>query len=159
MKRIRQLLVFILVVLLAVSCFTFVGCKGGKGNKTQEFYDKIVESQTCLDNFADDIYDCWYDAIYNDEYLGNINYAIAYAISNNEENKLKIEENDIIIKSLYKDIKDSELSDEIKAVMLAYSDYYEFVMNVSGSFSTFKENKENYKKAFASAIKTLAFEM
>ena len=43
--------------------------------------------------------------------------------------------------------------------MSAYSDYYEFVVNVSGSFETYRRDKETYKKALASALKKLSLEL
>ena len=89
----------------------------------------------------------------------DINIAIATARANNRENLNFIEENETKIQSLYKEVRDSELKDEVKAVMSAYSDYYEFVVNVSGSFNSFSANKETYKKALATALKNLAMEL
>jgi hypothetical protein len=43
--------------------------------------------------------------------------------------------------------------------MSAYSDYYEFVVNVSGSFNSFSESKEKLKKELASALKKLSLEI
>lgn len=83
--------------------------------------------------------------------------AIAFAFDNNSENVSKINEKDI--QSLYKEVRNSELSTEVKAVMSAYSDYYELVVNVSGSFKSYSENLEKYKKALASALKKLALEI
>lgn len=51
------------------------------------------------------------------------------------------------------------MADEIKAVMTAYSDYYEFVVNVSGSYKSYSANKEPLKKALASALKYLSLEL
>ena len=112
-----------------------------------------------MDTIADDIYRYWYDAIYNDKYAGSIDLAIAYALSDNKSNVDFIKENEIKIQSLYKEIRDSELSAEIKDVMNAYSDYYEFVINVSGSFNSYSANKENYKKELANALKHLSMEL
>lgn len=176
----RKVVLFFVTVVTLISSVCFVGCGGGTGDngngvvvggngssvvdssevaEINEFYTLVVDSQTCLDALADDIYSYWYDAIYEDAYGGNINYAIAYAMMDNSENLDKIEENEILIQSLYKKIKDSDLSSEIKAVMLAYSDYYEFVVNVSGSFNSYSASKETLKKELASALKRLYLEM
>lgn len=148
-----------LVGILLVSCL-FVGC-GTANNKAniEEFYETVTASQNCLDEVADDIYSYWYDAIYEDKYGGNINLAIAKAQADNEINLNSIEQYDITIKDLYKKIRDSELKDQIKEVMTAYSDYYEFVVNVSGSFKSYSASKETLKKELASALKNLALEM
>ena len=140
----------------------FSGCgsaENATSAKIEEFYETVVISQECLDSVADDIYRYWYDAIYNDKYGGSIDLAIAYAQIDNEENLATIETNDSNIKTLYKSIKGSELGEEIKAVMSAYSDYYEFVVNVSGSFNSFSASKEKLKKELASALKDLQLEM
>ncbi len=153
-KRIFNVLV---AVIFCVPLFLFSAC--GKENKVQAFYDKVVESQQCLDIVADDIYSYWYDAIYEDKYNGDINKAILYAQLDNSENLAKIEANESEIQSLYKEVRDSDFSVEVKAVMSAYSDYYEFVVNVSGSFKTYSANKETLKKELASALKNLALEI
>ncbi len=166
MKKLLKNVKFILIAILSLSVIAVSGgcelvesSKSGDTEKIQEFYDKVVESQICLDEVADDIYRYWYDAIYKDKHLGNIDYAIALAQEANEENLEKIEENDLLIKSLYKKVKDSKLSTEIKEVMSAYSDYYEFVVNVSGSFNSYSESKEDLKKELASALKKLSLEI
>lgn len=153
-KRIFNVLV---AVIFCVPLFLFSAC--GKENKVKAFYDKVVESQQCLDIVADDIYSYWYDAIYEDKYSGDINKAILYAQLDNSENLAKIEANESEIQSLYKEVRDSDFSVEVKAVMSAYSDYYEFVVNVSGSFKTYSANKETLKKELASALKNLALEI
>lgn len=91
-------------------------------------------------------------------YVG-IDLALFYAEEANQDYLERIEYNDAIIQTLYKKIKDSEYSSEIKAVVSAYTDYYELIVNVSGSFETYKDGKETYKKALASALKDLAFEL
>ena len=150
------------VVFLTVggACTTSTGT--GTGNETakvQEFYELVLKTQECLDEVADDIYTYWYDAIYKDKYSGNINLAILAARVDNEVNLNLIETNDATINTLYKEVRDSSLSNEIKDVMSAYSDYYEFVVNVSGSFNSYSAGKEDMKKALASALKRLSLEI
>lgn len=156
------------MILCLLLCFSMAACSlgnvsigSGSNNieKVEEFYDLVSESQELLDDVADDIYRNWYDAIYNDKFGGNINTAIARALSANSSNVDKIEELDEEIGKLFKEVKDTEQGDLIKAVMSAYSDYYEFVINVSGSFNSFSENKEDLKKELASALKELSFEL
>lgn len=138
-------------------CF-FAGCES-EADKTAKFYDAVTESQSRLDIIADDIYSYWYDAIYKDKYSSDINIAIASALNDNSDNVDFVTENEATIQSLYKEVRDSELKDEIKNVMSAYSDYYEFVMNVSGSFNSYSASKETYKKALATALKNLSMEL
>ena len=153
MKRILAL------ALAVILCFSMTAC----GNKTTEkltsFYDKVTESQELLDTVADDIYSNWYDAIYEDEFNENINLAIASAQIDNEENLEKIETLDEEISAIFKEIKDSEQGDLVKDIMYAYSDYYEFVVNVSGSFKSYSADKESLKKELASLLKDLSYEI
>ena len=164
----KKLGTILIAVISLFSLMIFAGCGGGSGGaggknsemeKITTFYETVKESQDCLDAVADDIYSYWYDAIYKDKYYGSIDLAISYALDDNKENLDTIEANELIIKPLYKEIRDSELSEEIKAVMSAYSDYYEFVVNVSGSFNSFKDSKETLKKALASSLKDLSLEL
>ena len=148
------------MLIAVICCMTFLlFCSCDKKKNVQAFYDKVVESQQCLDIVADDIYSNWYDAIYEDEYDGDINTAIYYAQLYNSENLAIIEANESEIQALYKKVRDSDFSAEVKAVMSAYSDYYEFVVNVSGSFNSYSASKETLKKELASALKDLALEI
>ena len=159
---------FVLVLSL-IMVFSLVACDIGtssndKGEDTGmkaalDFYDKVSESQDLLDDLADDIYRNWYDCIYKDKFSENINIAIASALADNSENVDKIEALDGEIADLFKAAKETECGDKVKAVMSAYSDYYELVINVSGSFNSYSADKESLKKDLASALKELSFEL
>ena len=167
MKKLsKRIIAMLLIVSSIFSVFSVSACSSATEpnenivlEKITTFHETVVSSQKCLDIIADDIYSNWYNAIYNDKYYGSIDLAIAYALEDNEENLNSIKANEPIIQSLYKEIRDSELEKEIKAVMSAYSDYYEFVVNVSGSFNSFSASKETLKKELASALKDLALEI
>ena len=153
----KKVLALIMALFTVISLTLFSGCNDNK--KVEEFYNLVCESQQALDAVADDIYDNWHGAIYDNDFSGNINIAIYRAQLDNEENLTLIDENDVKIQDLYKEVKDSKYSSEIKDVMHAYSDYYEFVVNVSGSFNTYKAQKEELKKELASSLKNLQFEL
>lgn len=161
----KKIALFLVVVLALSFALTSCGQNTSSGNimnstaKEEEFYNLVSETQDLLDEVADDIYSYWYDCIYNDKYLENINYAIAMAMSDNQSSIDTIESNTTRIKELYKGVKDGKLSAECKAVMQAYNDYYELVINVSGSFNSYSANKESYKKELASALSDLSFEL
>ena len=164
MKKIFKRIAVVILAAISICSFAILSACGGSkedkmADKITAFYDSVVASQKCLDETADDIYSYWYDAIYKDKYLGNINYAIAAALDDNKTNLETIEANEPIIQSLYKEVRNSELEDEIKDVMSAYSDYYEFVVNVSGSFNSFSASKETLKKKLASSLKALQLEI
>lgn len=127
--------------------------------KEEEFYHLVDETKDLLDVVADDIYSYWYDCIYKDKYHDSIDFAIASALSDNEENINTIEENTTKIKDLYKEIKDGKLGSEAKAVMQAYNDYYTLVVEVSGSFNSYSASKETCKKELASALDDFSFEL
>ena len=150
-----------LAIILSVSLLLCVaGCSGGSAKNLSAFYDKVVESQELLDSVADDIYSNWYDVIYNDEFNDDINVAIFSAQLDHEEDLEKIELLEDEITELFKDLKDNEKHGAlIKDVMSAYSDYYEFVVNVSGSFKTYSADKETLKKELASLLKDLSYEI
>ncbi len=145
------------MIICVVFCLQMVGC--GTNQTVSELYEKVSESQKLLDAVADDIYSYWYDAIYEDEYSGSIDLAIAYAQVENEENLEKIEALDAEIAALFKEAKDSKQGELVKEVMSAYSDYYEFVVNVSGSFKSYSADKETLKKELASLLRDLSYEL
>ena len=160
MKKMAKKIICLVLMALIIVPMALTGCgEEDYSAKIEKFYATVKQSQSCLDEIADDIYDNWHDAIYNKKFGGDINKAVYYAQLDNQSNFSAVETNEPVIHDLYKEIKDSELSTEIKEVMVAYSDYYEFVVNVSGSYESFSANKENLKKDLASALKHLEMEM
>ena len=148
------------IVLVFSMIVCFAGCSDKKAEVMSEFYDKVAESQELLDSVADDIYSNWYDAIYEDEFGEDINLAIASAQIDHEEDLNTIESLEDEITALFKTLKDDpENGRLIKDVMSAYSDYYEFVVNVSGSFNSYSADKETLKKELASLLKDLSYEL
>ena len=147
----------VVISLLLTLCLFFTSCDGST-KKESEFFELVSETQELLDEYADDIYSCWYDYIYEDEY-SSVNSAILSAMVMNSDNIDIIESNNEQIKELYKKAKDGKLESEVKDVMQAYNDYYAFVMEVSGSFNSFSASKETLKKELSSALKNLEFEL
>ena len=163
MKKIVSLvlgLTMLFCTLALSSCDLNLGSIVGQSNtqKEEEFYNLVSDTQELLDEYADDIYSCWYDYIYEDEY-SSVDSAILSAMIRNSDNIDIIEANNEQIKELYKTAKDGKLESEIKDVMQAYNDYYAFVMEVSGSFNSFSASKETLKKELSSALKNLEFEL
>ncbi len=160
----KKLLAVLLVFVFVFSC---AGCVGGSLNgnkgasqKLSEFYEKVSESQELLDDVGDSIYTNWYDAIYEDEFDEDINIAIASAQLDHADDLERIEDLEDEITELFKELKNhEELGSLVKDVMSAYSDYYEFVVNVSGSFNSYSADQETLKKELASALKDLSYEL
>jgi len=160
----KKMMVGLLALALSVG---IIGCSGGKSEEKSirskqmsEFYEKVSESQELLDSVADDVYSNWYDAIYKDKFNDDINLAIVSARIDHKDDLDKIETLDEEITKLFKKVKnDEKIGDLIKDVMSAYSDYYEFVVNVSGSFKSYSADKETLKKELASLLKDLSYEL
>ncbi len=160
MKKILALLLSALLCMQMAACGTTPNQSEDTGKENlQSFYDKVSESQQLLDKVADDIYSYWYDAIYKDKYNEDVSTAVYMAQLANADNIKKIETLDEEIGALFKDVKDSEQSTLVKDVMSAYSDYYEFVVNVSGSFKSYSADKEILKKELASLLRDLSYEL
>ncbi|MBE5743240.1 MAG: hypothetical protein E7358_00790 [Clostridiales bacterium] len=156
----KRVSVFAVSTLMIFSVLVFSACDSNKGNteEIQSFYDAVVESKSALETLAGEIYTCWHAYVYKDKY-SSVDAALLTAITNEYEAYEFIKANDEKLKDLYKTVKDSDLGDQIKDVMSAYTDYYEFVYNVSGSFTSFSSNNETLKKELASAVKKLELEM
>ena len=162
LKKLSLIAISLCLVLVMSACspIALIGSlSGGGDNSLETFYEKLSRSQVLLDIVADDIYDYWYDCIYDDAYGEDINLAIAMAQIDNEENLAELEALDIEITALFQKVKDGKHSDAVKSAMSAYGDYYEHVVNVSGSFNSYSADKESLKKAFASALRELSYEL
>lgn len=161
MKKIIALCLTLAVIFSLCACGSSSGGSFANLEKEDlsEFHEKVSESQTLLDDVADDIYTNWYDAIYNDKFSEDINIAIASARVDHEDDLERIEELDSEISDLFKKVKDGTQADLVKDVMSAYSDYYEFVVNVSGSFNSYSAEKETLKKELASLLRDLSYEL
>lgn len=153
-------------ILILVVAFSLVGCSlipidmlNGSKKDLSNFYDRVSKSQNLLDAVADDIYTNWHAAIYKDEFGEDINLAIAYAQIEHDEDLQMIKLLDKEITDLFKKVKDGKNSELVKDVMSAYSDYYELVVNVSGSFNSYSAQKETLKKELASTLKDLSYEL
>lgn len=160
MKKIVSLL---LVIVLLVCAFALSACEVDDVDDTpremsneEKLYRIVVSSQFFLNEVADRIYENWYECIFEHKYGGDIDEAVNSALSFDEAIIKILKENDEDIKELYKEVKDGELSEEFQTVMQAYTDYYNLVVNVSGSFLQFRENKEICKQELSSAMELLS---
>lgn len=151
---------FLVLVTFGVVMTGCIGTGSSEDSKEKEssFHNKVEETQELLDEYADDIYRCWYDYIYNKKY-SSVDSAILAAMLENSSNIDQIEANNEEITELYKEVRDGSLSAELKSVMQAYNEYYSFVMEVSGSFNSYSASKETLKKALSSALKNLSMEL
>ena len=158
----------LLTALCILLCISLTGCNLISSiptptemdrQKVATFYALVYESQTLLDEVSGDIYTNWYDAIYNDKFDNDINLAVEAATADNQENIAEIQRLDDEIVPLFSEIKDSELGSQIKAVMSAYLDYYELVINVEGTFNTYSADRDNFKRALDQALKNLYLEV
>lgn len=160
MKKALSLLLLITLIISMCACSQIpVSDNNSKNTKLSDFYSKVSESQALLDDVADDIYNNWHGAVYDDEFDGDIDTAILVAQMNHAEDLEKIETLDAEIAELFKSVKDGNCSDLVKNIMSAYSDYYEFVVNVSGSFDSYSANLETLKKELASLLRDLSYEL
>ena len=154
----RKIAITCLVIVCCFVSIFYVGC-GEKGDyKVKEFYDSVKESQNNLDILADEIYVCWYDFVYNKKY-SSVDLALLKAYVNKYNEVEFVKQNDEQIKEYFATAKNASFGQKVKDVMTAYSDYYEFVINVSGSFQSYSADKETKKKALATALRELYYEL
>lgn len=123
------------------------------------FYNAVDASYQALMVIDSDIYENWRAAIYDDQFNNDINEAIAAAQEQYAEEIDALIELDGAIVELYKDARETEQAELVKSVMMAYSDYYDFVINVSGSFNDYSEGQLEKQKAVSSALRELLYEL
>lgn len=163
MKKLSALLLIFTMMLGFCACdlenTSSTSSASNSDKQLSKFYDAVHESTELLNSVADDIYQNWYDAIYNDKFREDINVAIASAQSKHTDDITKIEELDKEIATYFGKVKNGENAELVKDVMSAYSDYYEFVINVSGSFKSYSESIESLKKELTSCLRELSYEI
>lgn len=128
-------------------------------NVLEQFYNAVEISYQAISVIDSDIYENWRAAIYDDQFNNDINEAIAAAQEQHAEEIDALIELDGTIVELYKAARETEQAEPVKAVMVAYSEYYDFVINVSGSYNDYSEGRHEKQKAVSSALRELLYEL
>ena len=155
--------IIILILILAGLVIKLVVSNNNKQQaKIQGTYNTLVETTDLLDFIADDIYSCWYDAIYNKKYFGNINTALLVSENNTKTKREEVEVNNSKLSDIVSELNNGNYkkkhADTFNAIMDAYDaykKYYEFTINVSGSFKSYSQDKERLKKEVRSYLSKL----
>lgn len=128
-------------------------------NVLEQFYNAVDTSYQALLVIDSDIYENWRAAIYDDQFNGDINEAIAAAQEQHAEEIEALIELDGVIVELYKAARETEQAELVKAVMMAYSDYYDFVLKSSNSFDSYSEGRLEKQQAVSSTLRELLYEL
>ena len=123
------------------------------------FYNAVDASYQAISVIDSDIYENWRAAIYDDQFNNDINEAIAAAEEQHAEEIEALIELDDTIVELYKAARETEQAELVKSVMVAYSDYYDFVLKSSNTFNSYSEGRLEKQKAVSSALRELLYEL
>lgn len=158
-KIIAMVILLVIIVGLSITLFLY---NKKESDKVEETYKCLVKTTDILDEVADTIYNYWHDAVYKGKYLGNIDYALSLAQIINEDRNKQVIENNKELSSAVSELNDTFYkkinNDTFQALMDAYDsykEYYEFTINVSGSFKSYSQDKENKKKEVRSYLSKL----
>lgn len=157
----KQIFIILAVAILIIIAI-IIAVKMTKDNKLEEkvesLYNAMEDTSDTLDEIADTIYGNWYDYVYEEEYY-SVDDALFAAFIDEADNIEKVEANDMLISNLFKEIKENNYKDKNEDVYYAmtdaydaYKEYYEFVINVSGSFNSYSAQKEELKKEVKSYL-------
>ena len=164
-KKWLIIVVILVILIIGIVIIGFFANKAKDKNNKSEKYNENMEAAFCmledsadlLDKIADATYEGWYDAIYEDDI--DINWGIVIAQAGVSDEISKVKRIDEALSDLYKEIKsdenrsnDQDRFDALKECYDSFQEYYEFVINVSGSFNTYSENKENIKKSYKKTV-------
>ena len=164
-KKILIVVAVLVVVIIVLGIVGFFMNKAKEKNDKSEKYNDNMEAAYCmfsdsadlLDTIADATYKGWYDAIYEDDV--DINLGILFAQASVSDEISKVNRIDEALSDLYKEIKsdenrtnDQDRFDALKECYDSFQEYYECVINVSGSFNTYSESKENIKKSYKKTV-------
>ena len=163
-RKIPKLAIIIpIIILILILVGLIIGLVVSSNNKQQvEIQDTYNTTTDLLDFIADDIYSCWYDAIYNKKYFGNINTALLVSENNTKAKREEVEVNNSKLSDIVSELNNGNYkkkhADTFNAIMDAYDaykEYYEFTINVSGSFKSYSQDKEKLKKEVRSYLSKL----
>lgn len=165
-KSSRKMQIIFVGIIILLIIIVMVGMKISNDKKNEElldnFYSTMEESVDAIDIIADEIYNCWYDSIYKDKYNNSIDYAIECAFDNKRSKVRLVIQNDDVLSDLLDEIEDSNIKEKHPEIYEAvidlydsYTDYYEFTINVSGSFNSYSAKKEDIKKDTRSYLNKL----
>lgn len=127
------------------------------------FYSVVLSDAAKLENVGNDETSYWRAYIYDDKY-SSIESAVLAAQIDNADTIDKLEFNYDRIVLLYKKLIDlprnpsselEELKDAVKDAYDAYVNFYDTVMNVSGSYKSFSESFSDTDDEMSRAIKKL----
>ncbi len=148
---------FFAVIICIVLCLNLSACSGG--DRLEVFYNKLAESGELLDKVGEDIYWNWHDAIYEDAFNSDIDEAIYAAQMDNYDNLERMYMLDGEIIEMFKQLKDGKKQTVVRRAMDAYSDYFECVFDVKGSYNSYSEEFDSCQKAFTNALRELSYEV
>lgn len=166
-KLLPIILAVIAVIAASVGFFVFKNVRekaiDDYKDKALTFYVMVLSDAAKLEDIGNDEVGYWYDYIYNDSY-SSIESAVLMAQIDNSGAMDTVEKNYSEIVSLYRDLLEvpkgapdelAELKDAVKDTYDAYADFYDTVMNVTGSYKSFSEAFHDTDNAMSKAIKKL----
>jgi hypothetical protein len=133
----------------------------------EEFCSLSLTAGSNLEDIADTIQQYWYDAIWKDYYSGDIDIAIARALSAKSSAISTAAIYDSQMKSLYNQLRYipegleydytiKELNQAIKNLYNIYTDYYDFATDPSGSYNSFSASNGDKTDDYVAAYKALS---
>jgi len=119
-----------------------------------------------LEDIADTVVEYWYDAIWYDMYNDDIDYAIDCALADTKSEQRTAETHRKQLDSLYdklrrvpKGLEDDreiqDICDAVKNMYSAYTKYYDFAMEPSGSYNSYTADKSTKTDDFLNCYKKL----
>lgn len=158
-KKLIGIIAGVVVLIIVGSVIAmFMSNNSNLNSKAKQIYDVMNDTSDLLDDVADEVYSCWYGYVYEKEYK-SVDAALLDAYVNEADTINKIKANDVLIEDLLKQLKDKNYKNKNENAynsMLdaydSYKEYYEFVINVSGSFNSYSAKKEELKKEVKSYL-------
>lgn len=133
----------------------------------EEFCSLSLTAGSNLEDIADTVQQYWYDAIWKDYYSGDIDIAIARALSAKSSAISTASTYDSQMKSLYNQLRYipegleddyviQELNQAVKNLYNVYTDYYDFATDPSGSYNSFSASNGDKTDDYVAAYKALS---
>lgn len=134
-------------------------------NDVKAFAAMALTAGSNLEDIADTCQEYWYDAIWNDDYYGDIDLAILTAMVDKSDALTTAEEHYAKLQTLYGGVKKTpegigdkdleDICDAVKDLYNSYTDYYDFAVNPSGNYTSFSESNTAKTDAFIFSYRAL----
>lgn len=147
-KKTLSVIGVVLVVAIVIAYFVFQNMRVSEyKDNAKTFCITVLNSAANIEGIGNEVQSEWHDYIFDRwSIYDSIDEAVAGALSNKSDEVAKAKSEKVVIDSLYSQLKNpvnksdeiEKLCEAVKVLYDEYEDFYDFVINPSGNYNSFK---------------------